>query len=257
MRQTMVAGNWKMNLGPEAGLALAGGLQERLAGRTLRGEVLCCPPYTTIAAVAQAAKGQPLLLGAQDCSDQTSGAFTGQVSAPMLKECGCTHVIIAHSERRQYQRETDDLFVAKIDQVHAAGLTAIFCFGELLDERKDGRAEDVVKAQLAGVLPRLQAGNPENTVLAYEPVWAIGTGETATPEIAQQMHAVARNQVAALRCDEFAAKVRILYGGSCKPSNAAELFALPDVDGGLIGGAALKVDDFMGIVDAAEAVSEG
>lgn len=257
MRRYMVAGNWKLNMGPEAGQALAAGVQERLAGRTLRGDVLCCPPYITIPAVAAVAKGRPVLVGAQDCSDQDSGAFTGQVSAGLLKETGCSHVIVAHSERRQYQRETDELFVAKIDRVHAAGLTAIFCYGELLEERKAGNAEAVVTAQLSGVLPRLATATPVNLILAYEPVWAIGTGETATPEIAQQMHAVSRAHVASLLGEEFAAQVRILYGGSCKPGNARELFALADVDGGLIGGASLKVDDFVGIVDAAEAVQEG
>lgn len=257
MRRMMVAGNWKMNLGPAAGRDLAAGLHERLSNRQLRSEVLCCPPYTTIAAVSDVAKGEPLLLGAQDCSDHTDGAFTGQVSATMLTEAGCTHVLVAHSERREYIKETDDLFVAKINLAHASGLVAVFCFGELLEERQAGRAEDVVKAQLAGVLPRLEDATPQNLVLAYEPVWAIGTGEVATPEIAQQMHAVSRAQVAALCGEGLAADVRILYGGSCKPGNAPELFALPDVDGGLIGGAALKVDDFVGIVDAAEAVSEG
>jgi triosephosphate isomerase len=257
MRRFMVAGNWKLNLGPRDGRALAAGVQERLAGRQLQTDVLCCPPYVTIPAVAEVAQGSPVLLGAQDCSDQDSGAYTGQVSAGMLREAGCTHVIVAHSERRQYQRETDALFVAKVDRAHDAGLVAIFCFGELLEERQAGNAEDVVKNQLAGVLPHLNEATPTNLILAYEPVWAIGTGETATPEIAQQMHAASRAQVASLLGDGFADQVRILYGGSCKPSNAQELFALPDVDGGLIGGASLKVDDFVGIVDAAEAVREG
>ncbi|MEZ4386376.1 MAG: triose-phosphate isomerase [Candidatus Krumholzibacteriia bacterium] len=257
MRRYMVAGNWKLNLGPQAGRTLAAAVQDRLAGRDLGGDVLCCPPYVTIPAVATVARGEPVLVGAQDCSDQDAGAYTGQVSAGLLREAGCSHVIVAHSERRQYQKETDALFVAKIDRVHAAGLVAIFCFGELLEERQAGRAESVVKAQLAGVLPHLKDAAPANLVLAYEPVWAIGTGETATPAIAQQMHAVSRAEVAALLGDDFAARVRILYGGSCKPGNAQELFALPDVDGGLIGGASLKADDFVGIIDAAEAVREG
>ncbi|HOX26103.1 MAG TPA: triose-phosphate isomerase [Candidatus Krumholzibacteria bacterium] len=254
MRRYLVAGNWKLNLGPAAGANLAAALQARLAGRALKGDVLVCPPYVTIPAVAAFAQGAPLLVGAQDCSDQDQGAYTGQVSAAMLKEAGCTHVIVAHSERRQYQRETDALFVAKIDRVHAAGLTAIFCYGELLAERRAGRAEDVVEAQLRGVLPRLAHADRGNLVLAYEPVWAIGTGETATPEIAQQMHRTSRAIVADLLGAETARQLRILYGGSCKAANAAELFALPDVDGGLIGGASLKVDDFAGIIDAAERV---
>jgi triosephosphate isomerase (TIM) len=255
MRRTLVAGNWKLNLGPHAGADLTAAVQSRLAVVRPRGEVLVCPAYVTIPAAAPFAQGQPLLLGAQDCSDQDKGAFTGQVSAAMLAEAGCSHVIIAHSERRQYQRETDDLFVAKIDRAHEAGLTAIFCFGELLQERQAGRAEDVVTAQLEGVLPRLAHATPDNLILAYEPVWAIGTGETATPAIAQQMHAYGRAQVARLIGEERASAMRILYGGSCKPSNARELFALPDVDGGLIGGASLDADPFIGIVEAAEAVS--
>jgi len=254
MRRYMVAGNWKLNMGPKAGADLAAGVQAKLAGRDLKGEALVCPPYVTIPAVQPFAQGSPLLVGAQDCSDQDQGAFTGQVSAGMLKETGCSHVIVAHSERRQYQKESDDLFVAKIDQVHAAGLTAIFCFGELIGERQSGQAEEVVKAQLEGVLPRLANANPSNLVLAYEPVWAIGTGEVATPEIAQAMHAVSRQVVAGVMGEQTAADIRILYGGSCKPSNANELFALEDVDGGLIGGAALKVEDFVALIEAAETV---
>jgi triosephosphate isomerase len=248
----MVAGNWKLNLGPSAGRELAAEIQSRLAGRSLGCEVLACPPHVTIPAVAEFATGEPLLLGAQDCSDQEQGAYTGQVSAGMLREAGCSHVIIAHSERRQYQRETDDLFVAKIARAHAAGLTAIFCFGEQLEERQAGRAEEVVAAQLQGVLPRVEGATPQNLILAYEPVWAIGTGETATPQIAQQMHAHSREVAAGILGPEAVGLLRILYGGSVKPGNAAELFGQDDVDGGLIGGASLKAADFLGIVEAAE-----
>ncbi|MBD3220838.1 triose-phosphate isomerase [bacterium] len=257
MRRMMVAGNWKLNQGPAAGRELAAGVQARLEGRTLRGEVLCCPPFVTIPAVSAVAQGEPVLVGAQDCSDQASGAYTGQVSAAMLAEAGCTHVIVAHSERRQYQKETDDLFVAKIDRVHEAGMTAIFCFGELLEERQAGREEEVVEAQLSGVLPRLASATAENLILAYEPVWAIGTGETATPEIAQHMHLVSRAEAGRILGEDTAARLRILYGGSCKPGNAAELFGQTDVDGGLIGGASLKVDDFVAIVEAAETAMGG
>ena len=253
MRRYMVAGNWKLNMGPSAGAELAAGIQGELAGRTLKGDALVCPPYVTIPAVAAFAQGEPVLLGAQDCSDQDQGAYTGQVSATLLREAVCSHVIVAHSERRQYQKETDELFVAKIGRAHGAGLTAIFCYGELVDERQAGRAEDVVRAQLTGVLPHLTAADPDNLVLAYEPVWAIGTGETATPEIAQEMHAYSRQVVGQLLGADKAQHMRILYGGSCKPSNAQELISLPDVDGGLIGGASLKPEDFVGIVDGAEA----
>ncbi len=253
MRRYLVAGNWKMNLGPAAGLELAAGVAARLRGRVLRGDALVCPPYVTIPAVAAAADGNPLLLGAQNCGDQDGGAFTGEVSPAMLKEAGVQYVIIAHSERRQYQREDDDLFVRKINLLHACGLKAIFCYGELLGERKAGREREIVNAQLEGVLPRLQYVDPYNTVLAYEPVWAIGTGETASPAQAQEMHAWSRQVVARLLGESPASHMRILYGGSCKASNAHELFSQPDVDGGLIGGASLKVDDFVGIIDGAEA----
>jgi len=253
MRRYLVAGNWKMNMGPAAGRELAAGVQNLLQDRELGGDVLVCPPYVTIPAVAEVAQGAPVILGAQNCADQEKGAFTGEVSVDMLKEAGVQYVIIAHSERREYQREDDDLFVRKINLIHAAGLKAIFCFGEVLDERKGGRAQEVVQAQLKGVLPRLEAANAYNLVLAYEPVWAIGTGETATPEQAQEMHHFTRGVVAELMGREVADYMRILYGGSCKPGNARELIGLPDVDGGLIGGAALKPADFVGIVDGAEA----
>ena len=253
MRRYLVAGNWKMNMGPGAGRELAAGLQELLQGRELRGDVLVCPPYVTIPAVGEVAKGEPVLLGAQNCSDQEKGAYTGQVSVDMLKEAGVQYVIVAHSERREYQKETDDMFVAKINRIHEAGLKAIFCFGEVLDERKAGRAEEVVRKQLEGVLPKLEFANAYNTVLAYEPVWAIGTGETATPEQAQEIHAFSRKVVVEIMGQEVADYMRILYGGSCKPGNARELIGLPDVDGGLIGGAALKAEDFVGIIDGAEA----
>ena len=257
MRRYMVAGNCKMNMGPTAGRELAAGVQEALAGRSLRGDVLCCPPYVTIPAAAEMARGEPLLLGAQDCSEHEGGAYTGQVAASMLADAGCSHVIVAHSERRQYQQETDALFIEKIGRAHAAGLTVIFCYGERFEERQTGREEEVVKTQLTGVLPHVADATPDNLILAYEPVWAIGTGETATPEIAQHMHAISRARAGELLGDDFAGRVRILYGGSCKPGNAAELIGQDDVDGGLIGGASLKVADFVGMIDAAESVQGG
>jgi triosephosphate isomerase len=254
MQQYMVAGNWKLNLGPKAAAELAAAVQQRLAPLDLRGEVLVCPPCVSIPAVAAHAQGQPLLLGAQNCAEHDQGAFTGEVSAGMLREAGCTHVIIAHSERRQYQQENDEQFIRKIDLVHAAGMTAIFCYGEVIAERRAGSAEAVVRRQLQGVLPQLAHVTAENLILAYEPVWAIGTGETATPAIAQAMHQLSRQIANDLLGSDVAQSLRILYGGSCKPSNAAELFSQPDVDGGLIGGASLKVDDFVGIVTAAQDV---
>ena len=253
MRRYLVAGNWKLNNGPAAGRQLTAEIARLLAGRQLKGDVLVCPPFVTIPAVAEVADGNPVLLGAQNCADQGQGAFTGEVSAEMLKEAGVQYVIIAHSERREYQGESDELFVRKINLIHEAGLKAIFCYGEVLDQRKAGQEKAVVKAQLEGVLPKLEHANAYNTVLAYEPVWAIGTGETATPDQAQEIHAYSRRVVAELMGQEVADYMRILYGGSCKPGNARELIGLPDVDGGLIGGAALKAEDFVGIVDGAEA----
>ncbi len=255
MRRYLVAGNWKLNMGPAAGRNLAAAVGEHLRGRTLHGDVLVCPPFVTISAVAEVAQGDPVMLGAQNCAAHEQGAFTGEVAPAMLKEVGVQYVIIGHSERRQYFGEMDADFIAKINLCHAQGIKAIFCYGEVLEERKSGRAEDVVRAQLEAVLPLLESPNAYNLVLAYEPVWAIGTGETATPEIAQQMHAFSRELVAGTLGADVAANMRILYGGSCKPANARELISLPDVDGGLIGGAALKAEDFVGIVDGAEAAA--
>ena len=254
MRRYMVAGNWKLNKGPADARRLAREVRDGLRRFDLKGDVLICPPYVSLPAAAEMVEGSPLLLGAQNCATEAGGAFTGEVAAGMLAEVGCSHVLVGHSERRQYQREDDDAFVAKIDRAHEAGLTAVFCYGEVIDERRAGRAAEVVRAQLEGVLPRVAELDAANTILAYEPVWAIGTGETATPEIAQAMHAHTRAVLTDLLGDDLAEGMRILYGGSCKPTNARELFAQPDVDGGLIGGASLKAADFLGIVEGAEAV---
>ncbi len=251
MRRKLVAGNWKLNLGPAAAAKLARQVALGVPGLDRPPEVLVCPPYVSIPAVAAVLKDGAVRLGAQNCAVEDAGAFTGEVSAPMLAEAGATHVIVAHSERRTHQSETDDDFVRKIDRAHAAGLTAVFCYGERLEERRAGRERDVVRAQLAGVLPRLAAATPANLVLAYEPVWAIGTGETATPEQAQEIHAFSRGIVGELLGNDAAARMRILYGGSMKPDNAAELMRQPDIDGGLIGGASLKAEDFLAIVRGA------
>ncbi len=254
MRRYLVAGNWKLNLGPGAARKLGREVRDGLRAFDLQGDVLVCPPFVSIPAVAEMVKDSPLLLGAQDCATEASGAFTGEVSAAMLAEAGAGHVIVAHSERRQYQQESDELFVAKIDRAHEAQLVAIFCFGEVIEQRRAGQAEQVVRAQLEGVLPHLKEVTAANTILAYEPVWAIGTGETATPEIAQEIHALSRGIVQDLLGADLAERIRILYGGSCKPANAEDLFSQPDVDGGLIGGASLQAADFLGIVDRAQAV---
>jgi triosephosphate isomerase (TIM) len=255
MRRYFVAGNWKLNQGPGDARQLTAALVAGLGGRELKGDVLVCPPFVSIPSAVAAAAGSSVKVGAQTCADDASGAHTGEVAASMIKECGCSHVIVAHSERRTDQRETDDQFVAKIAQTHNAGLTAIFCFGEKLEDRQAGRAAEVVRAHLEGVLPRINGANEANLVLAYEPVWAIGTGETATPEQAQEIHALSRSIVAGILGDDLAQRIRILYGGSVKPGNAADLFNRPDIDGGLVGGASLKAEDFLGIIQGAEDVA--
>ena len=191
-----------------------------------------------------------LKLGAENCADKASGAFTGEVSAEMVKSTGADYVILGHSERRAYYGETAEILKEKVNLALANGLKVIFCIGEVLEEREAGKQNEVVKAQLEGSLFELTTEQLANIVLAYEPVWAIGTGKTATAEQAEEMHAFIRNTMAAKFGAEAAENLTILYGGSCKPSNAKELFAKPDVDGGLIGGAALKADSFKGIIDA-------
>jgi triosephosphate isomerase len=253
MRRYLVAGNWKMNLGPTAALKLGRDVRDRLRAIALRGDVLICPPFVSLAVVHDVIKESPLQLGAQNCATAESGAFTGEVSAKMLAEAGARAVIVAHSERRQYQRETDEDFVAKINLALRAHLTAVFCYGEVLEDRHTDRHQKVVRAQLEGVLPHLAGASADNLVLAYEPVWAIGTGETATPEMAQHMHAFSRQVATDLLGRDLAGRIRILYGGSVKPDNAMGLFSQPDIDGGLVGGASLDAGAFVGIVQGAEA----
>lgn len=255
MRPYLVAGNWKMHMGPAEAVSLARKVAMGVLGMDLKGDVLVCPPYVSIPGVADVLKDSVVVTGAQNCATDAAGAHTGEVAASMLAEAGCSHVIVAHSERRTDRGETDDDFVRKIEQAHAAGLVAVFCYGERLEERKAGRAADVVKAQLEGVLPRLGGLNAKNLVLAYEPVWAIGTGETATPEQAQEIHALSREIVTGILGASVAADLRILYGGSVKPGNAEELFGMADIDGGLVGGASLAADDFLGIINGAQAAA--
>jgi triosephosphate isomerase (TIM) len=255
MRRYLVAGNWKLNMGPADAVKLARPIAMGLLGMDLKGDVLVCPPYVSISPAADMLRDSAAAVGAQNCATHDNGAYTGEVSAVMLKEAGATHVIIGHSERREYYGETDEDFIAKIDQAQAAGMIAIFCYGEKLEQRKAGQAADVVRRQLEGVLPRLAKASAENLVLAYEPVWAIGTGETASPEQAQEIHGLSRKILAELSGKAMAAATRILYGGSMKPGNAEALIGQPDIDGGLIGGASLKADDFLGIVRGAQTVS--
>lgn len=249
MRQQIVAGNWKMNTTLPDGVALAKGVAAEVTA-SQGNVVIVAPPFTHLHAVGEAIKGSSVQLAAQNCHEAAKGAYTGEVSVEMLKAIGVAFVILGHSERRQYFGETDALIAKKIDAVLAAGLRPIFCCGESLDVREAGEHETLVSKQLAGALFHLDAVALRQVVIAYEPVWAIGTGRTATSQQAQDMHAAIRNQLATQYGQAVADDVTILYGGSCNAQNAAELFSQPDVDGGLIGGASLKVADFLTIVAA-------
>lgn len=249
-RRTLIAGNWKMNGLRADGVALAGALAARLAeGPAPNCDLLICPPFPLIPLVAAASAGSALAVGAQDCHPARSGAHTGDCSALLLADLGCGAVIVGHSERRADHAETDALVKAKAEAALSAGLTAIVCIGETLAQREAGRTIAVNRAQLLGSLP--DGAVPETLVIAYEPVWAIGTGRVATPEQAQEVHAAIRAILAERLGGRAAAAIRLLYGGSMKPDNAARLLALPDVDGGLIGGASLVADDFWAIARAA------
>lgn len=222
-----------------------------LAGIKAQAEDACdvavCVPFPYLPQCQALLEGSAVALGAQDVSMHVSGAYTGEVSAAMLLEFGCRYVIVGHSERRNYFGETDELVARKSKHAVSAGLIPIVCVGETLAQREAGQTDAVVGAQIDAVLARLNADEASRIVVAYEPVWAIGTGKTATPEVAQQVHAMLRSRLQAMHADA-ASRVRILYGGSMKPDNAAELMAMPDIDGGLVGGAALKAEDFLSIV---------
>jgi triosephosphate isomerase len=251
MRQPLVAGNWKMNGSKAEAAELLAGIKAEI-GAIQKTSVAVCPPFPYLGLVEHALAGTPIRYGSQDVSDEASGAFTGQVSALMLKDFGCTYAIIGHSERRMYNAETDQVIARKYAQAMAAGLTPILCVGETLEQREEGKTEEVVATQLDGVLDLNGVEALAKGVIAYEPVWAIGTGVTATPEQAQEVHAFLRGRIAA-KSAEIAENVQILYGGSMKPSNAEELIGQPDIDGGLIGGAALKATDFLTICRAGDA----
>lgn len=250
MRKNIVAGNWKMNTTLSEGVQLAKDVNEALKGVTPKCDVVICVPFTHLASVAAAIDSSRLGLGAENCADHVKGAYTGEVSAPMVASTGAKYVILGHSERRQYYGETSGTLKEKIGLALAENLTPIFCIGEVLEQREDGTYFDVVTKQIEEALFGLSSEDFSKIILAYEPVWAIGTGKTATAEQAEEMHAHIRKVIAGKYGKEVADDTSILYGGSCKPSNAAELFAKPDVDGGLIGGAALDAASFMGIVTA-------
>ncbi len=248
MRQAMVAGNWKMNGSSDFVSELITGLKAGIGD--VSAEVAICPPFVYLSAAADAIAGSPIKLGAQNMCDQDKGAFTGEVAGPMLKDIGCEYVIIGHSERRTLYGETDEVCATKYGAVLKNGLKPIFCIGETLDQRESGVTNDVIARQIDAILDSDGVASLANAVLAYEPVWAIGTGKTATPDQAQEVHAFIRGKIAALDAG-VAEGLRILYGGSMNPGNAAELIAQPDIDGGLIGGASLKADDFLTICKAA------
>ena len=250
MRKKIVAGNWKMNTTLQEGVALAKEVNEALKAEQPKCDVVICVPFTHLASVNQVIDQNKLGLGAENCADHLKGAYTGEVSAPMVVSTGATYVILGHSERRQYYGETSETLKTKVNLALENKLTPIFCIGEVLEERENGTYNQVVKAQIEEALFHLTDEEFSKIILAYEPVWAIGTGKTATADQAQDMHAFIRKTIADRYGKEVADNTSILYGGSCKPSNAAELFAKPDVDGGLIGGAALEAASFMGIVNA-------
>lgn len=239
-----------MNTTLQEGVALAKEVNEALKAEQPKCDVVICVPFTHLASVNQVIDQNKLGLGAENCADHLKGAYTGEVSAPMVVSTGATYVILGHSERRQYYGETSETLKTKVNLALENKLTPIFCIGEVLEERENGTYNQVVKAQIEEALFHLTAEEFSKIVLAYEPVWAIGTGKTATADQAQDMHAFIRKTIADRYGKEVADNTSILYGGSCKPSNAAELFAKPDVDGGLIGGAALEAASFMGIVNA-------
>jgi len=253
MRTPIIAGNWKMN-GTKASVhqLLAGVVSG--AGTITRSELAVCPPFPFLQMAAEALDGSPVRLGAQNVSTEKSGAFTGEVSAEMLAEFGCHYVICGHSERRSLYGEDDEIIAKKLAAARGKGLTPILCIGETLQERERGETDAVIAAQLDGIIHLGGIAAFGVMELAYEPVWAIGTGMTATPDQAQEVHAFIRNRLAA-QSQTIADKIRILYGGSMKASNASELLAQPDIDGGLIGGASLNAEEFLAIARAGDAAA--
>lgn len=248
-RKVIIAGNWKMNKTAAEGKALVEALKPLVADVCPDcAEIVVCPPFTTLAAVVEAARGSNIKVGAQNVHWAESGAFTGEISAAMLKEAGAEFVILGHSERRQYFGETDETVNKRLKAALAAGLKPIVCIGELLEEREGGRTEEVLARQLEGGLAGLTGEEMSRVVIAYEPVWAIGTGKTATPEMAELTHNFIRCTLNDLFGSEIGEGVRIQYGGSMKPENAKELVAQRNIDGGLIGGAALKAESFSALV---------
>lgn len=252
MRKHIVAGNWKMNKTFEQADELVNDIMEKLETVTLGRDtqLIICPPYPYLEMTSDYSDESYFSVGAQNVSDQDEGAYTGEIAASMLESMELEYCIVGHSERRAYYHETDEIIARKVNQLLKHNIRPIMCCGEVLEERESNRQFDVVKKQITDGLFHLTADQFANIVIAYEPVWAIGTGKTATPEQAQEMHAFIRSLIAEKYGNKVADETSILYGGSCKPGNAKELFANPDVDGGLIGGASLKADDFLAIAKA-------
>lgn len=255
MRKLLIAGNWKMNHAVAATVDFCRDLRS-LGLEGQRAEVLLFPPFTSIAAMVSLLQGTPVHVGGQNLHQESKGAYTGEISALMLKEAGCSHVLIGHSERRQYFYESDAGVNAKTRKALEYGLTPVICIGETLEEREKGVTNAVIKTQLSGALEGFAPDAVRKTVIAYEPVWAIGTGLTATPEQAQEVHRYIRKLLADTTGADCAELLRILYGGSAKPDNAEELLSETDIDGLLIGGASLKADDFYRIIEIADTINK-
>ncbi len=250
MRRNIVAGNWKMNKTLSEGIALAKEIADAISGKNLKCDIIVGVPFVHLASVSELLKGSIIRVSAENCADKASGAYTGEVSAAMVASTGATYCIIGHSERRTYYGETHEILKQKVALALENSLRPIFCIGETKDEREAGNQNAVVKAQLEGSVFNLTPDEFKQIVIAYEPVWAIGTGLTATSEQAQEMHSFIRSLINEKYGDTIANDTTILYGGSCNPTNAKELFSKPDVDGGLIGGASLKADDFVAIIES-------
>lgn len=250
MRQKIVAGNWKMNKTLQEGVALAKEIQQALLEKKPHARVILAPPFIHLAPIAAFLNKELIGLSAQNIANQEEGAYTGEVSAKMVASTGCQYTLIGHSERRSYYHETGAILSEKVKLALEHGLTPIFCVGEKLEDREAGRQNEVITKQLEEALFSLAAEDFKGIILAYEPVWAIGTGKTATPEQANEIHKHIRKQLAQHYGEEIASETSILYGGSCNASNANALFAMSDIDGGLIGGAALSVEKFLPIIDA-------
>ncbi len=249
MRKQIITGNWKMNMNHRQAEELAKGIVKKIANIT-ETDIVLCPPFTSLNAVYEVIKDKGISLGAQNMHWEEKGAFTGEVSANMLLTLGCNYVILGHSERRAYFHETDEIVAIKVKAAIESGLTPIVCVGETRKEREEGITEKIVETQVRGAFEGLSSEFFDGSVIAYEPVWAIGTGLTASSEQAQEVHAFIRKLLKKIFGTEIAEKTRIQYGGSMKPSNARELLSEPDIDGGLIGGASLDAESFAGIVKA-------